>query len=173
MHPTRNEGSGDGTRGSCAEPLGHKRERERERWWAIEMTITSSTNTFSNTGNIPTLHQPTLVTVTTVTLTGFPQLADPHHLPQVSLVLVWWNLFLYVLQGIAKCSGYEDCECTCVSIHNWKDVPCCKAMLDDLYEVEMKEMKEKSDGDLGSWKRVVTTADDTWQTRGWHSKNAT
>ena len=55
------------------------------------------------------------------------------------------------------CSGYEDCECTCVSIHNWKDVPCCKAMLDDLCEVEMKEMKEKSDGDLCSWKRVVTT----------------
>ena len=31
----------------------------------------------------------------------------------------------------------------------------------------------KSDGDLGSWKRAVTTADGTWQTRGWHSKNAT
>ena len=25
----------------------------------------------------------------------------------------------------------------------------------------------------GSWKRAVTTADGTWQTRGWHSKNAT
>ena len=34
-------------------------------------------------------------------------------------------------------------------------------------------MKEKSDGDLGSWKRAVTTADGTWQTRGCHSKNAT
>ena len=67
-HPTRNEGSGVGTRGACAEPLGHK----RERWWVIEMTITSSMNTFSNTGNIPTLHQPT-VTVITVTHTGYPQ----------------------------------------------------------------------------------------------------
>ena len=34
------------------------------------------------------------------------------------------------------------------------------------------EMKEKNDGDH-SWKRAVTTADGTWQTRGWHSKNAT
>ena len=38
-------------------------------------------------------------------------------------------------------------------------------MLDDLYEVAKREMKEKSDGDLGSWKRAVTTADGTWQTR--------
>ena len=48
-----------------------------------------------------------------------------------------------------------------------------KAMLDDLCEVAKREMKEKNDGDLGSWKRAVTTADGTWQTRGWHSKNAT
>ena len=40
-------------------------------------------------------------------------------------------------------------------------------------EVAKQEMKEKNDGDLGSWKRAVTTADGTWQTRGWHSKNAT
>ena len=41
-------------------------------------------------------------------------------------------------------------------------------------EVAKREMKEKNDGDLGSWKRAVTTASDgTWQTRGWHSKNAT
>ena len=26
---------------------------------------------------------------------------------------------------------------------------------------------------LGLWKRAVTMADGTWQTRGWHSKNAT
>ena len=36
--------------------------------------------------------------------------------------------------------------------------------------VDEGEMKEKNDGDLGSWKRAVTTADGTW---GWHSKNAT
>ena len=43
-------------------------------------------------------------------------------------------------------------------------------MLDDLCEVAKREMKEKNDGDLGSWKRAVTTADGT---RGWHTKNAT
>ena len=48
--------------------------------------------------------------------------------------------------------------------------PVVKAMVDDLCEVAKREMK---DGDLGSWKRAVTTADGTWQTRGWHSKNAT
>ena len=48
-----------------------------------------------------------------------------------------------------------------------------KSMVDDLREVAKLEMKEKNDGDLGSWKRVVTMADGTWQTRGWHSKNAT
>ena len=48
-----------------------------------------------------------------------------------------------------------------------------KAMLDDLCEVAKREMKEKNDGDLGLWKRAVTAADGTWQTRGWHSKNAT
>ena len=46
-------------------------------------------------------------------------------------------------------------------------------MVDDLCEVAKREMKEKNDGDLGSWKRAVTTADGTWQTRDWHSKNAT
>ena len=50
--------------------------------------------------------------------------------------------------------------------------PVVKAMVDDLCEVAKQEMKEKNDGDLGSWKRAVTTADGTWQTRGWHSKNA-
>ena len=45
-----------------------------------------------------------------------------------------------------------------------------KAMVDDLCEVAKQEM---NDGDLGSWKRAVTTADGMWQTRGWHSKNAT
>ena len=50
-----------------------------------------------------------------------------------------------------------------------KMYPVVKAMLDDLCEVAKREMKEKNDGDLGSWKRAVTTADGTWQTRGWHS----
>ena len=50
-----------------------------------------------------------------------------------------------------------------------KMYPVVKAMVDDLCEVAKREMKEKNDGDLGSWKRAVTTA----ETRGWHSKNAT
>ena len=54
-----------------------------------------------------------------------------------------------------------------------KMYPVVKAMVDDLCEVAKREMKEKNDGDLGSRKRAVTTADGTWQTRGWHSKNAT
>ena len=104
--------SGVGTRGACAEPLGL--ERERERWWVIEMTITSSMNTFSNTGNIPTLHQPT-VTVTTITHTHWlPTVADPHHLPQVWLLALY---SYYILQDIAKCSGYEDCEKMYIYVH--------------------------------------------------------
>ena len=51
-----------------------------------------------------------------------------------------------------------------------KTYPVVKAMVDNICEVAKREMK---DGDLGSWKRAVTTADGTWQTRGWHSKNAT
>ena len=43
-------------------------------------------------------------------------------------------------------------------------------MVDDLCEVAKRE---KNYGDLSLWKRAVTTADGTWQTRGWHSKNAT
>ena len=65
------------------------------------------------------------------------------------------------MQDIAKCSGYDDCECTCDTIE--KMYPVVKAMVDDLCEVAKREMK---DGDLGSWKRAVTTADGTWQTRG-------
>ena len=78
----------------------------------MEMTITSSMNTFSNTGNIPTLHQPT-VTVTTVTHTHWlPTVADPHHLPHVWFVVAFMLYSYYVLLDIAKCSRYEDYECT-------------------------------------------------------------
>ena len=34
-------------------------------------------------------------------------------------------------------------------------------------------MKQMAQSDLGSWSRAVTCADGCWQTRGWHSKNAT
>ncbi len=34
-------------------------------------------------------------------------------------------------------------------------------------------MKDKKEDELGLWTHAVTVADGTWQTRGWHSKNAT
>ena len=51
--------------------------------------------------------------------------------------------------------------------------PIVKSMLDEVCEAAKQEMKEKKEEELGSWKRAVTTADGTWQTRGFHSKNAT
>ena len=51
--------------------------------------------------------------------------------------------------------------------------PIVKAMLDDICETAKQEMKDKREDELGSWQRAVTVADGTWQTRGWHSKNAT
>ena len=46
-------------------------------------------------------------------------------------------------------------------------------MLDKVCEVAKQEMKDKKEDELGSWKKAVTVADGTWQTRGWHSMNAT
>ena len=46
-------------------------------------------------------------------------------------------------------------------------------MLDDICEAAKQEMDDKQEDELGSWKCAVTVADGTWQTRGWHSKNAT
>ena len=51
--------------------------------------------------------------------------------------------------------------------------PFVKDVLDRMCETAKTDMKAKNDHQLGSWKRAVTTADGTWQTRGWHSKNAT
>ena len=51
--------------------------------------------------------------------------------------------------------------------------PVVKEMLDEVCEIAKHEMKGKKEDELGSWKRAVTAADGTWQTRGWHSKNAT
>ena len=51
--------------------------------------------------------------------------------------------------------------------------PIVKSMLDKVCEAAKQEMKEKKEGELRSWKCAVTTADGTWHTRGWHSKNAT
>ena len=50
--------------------------------------------------------------------------------------------------------------------------PVVKSVLDDICEIAKQEMKDKNYDELGSWKHAVTVADGTWQTRGWHSKNA-
>ena len=50
--------------------------------------------------------------------------------------------------------------------------PIVKSMLDEICEAAKQEMKDKKD-ELGSWKHAVNVADSMWQTRGWHSKNAT
>ena len=51
--------------------------------------------------------------------------------------------------------------------------PIVKNVLDDMCKKAHQEMMQIPPEELGSWKRAVTTADGTWQTRGWHSKNAT
>ena len=51
--------------------------------------------------------------------------------------------------------------------------PVVKSMLDAVCEAAKQEMREKGEDVLGSWKKAVTVADGTWQTRGWHSKNCT
>ena len=51
--------------------------------------------------------------------------------------------------------------------------PFVREVLDRMCETAKTDMKAKNDHKLGSWKRAVTTADGTWQTRGWHSKNST
>ena len=51
--------------------------------------------------------------------------------------------------------------------------PIVKSMLDEMCETAKQEMKYKKEHELGSWKRALKVADGTWQTRGWHSKNAT
>ena len=48
-----------------------------------------------------------------------------------------------------------------------------ESMLDEVCEADKQEMRDVKESQLGSWKNAVTVADCTWQTRGWHSKNAT
>ena len=51
--------------------------------------------------------------------------------------------------------------------------PIVKKMLDEMCEEAKQEMKKLDDKTLGSWKRAVTSADGTWMTRGYFSKNGT
>ncbi len=51
--------------------------------------------------------------------------------------------------------------------------PTVKQMVDEMCEEAKEDMKSLDPLELGSWQRAVTSADGAWQTRGFHSKNAT
>ena len=48
-----------------------------------------------------------------------------------------------------------------------------ESMLDEVCESAKQEMRDMKGSELGSWQNAVGVADGMWQTRGWHSKNAT
>ena len=54
-----------------------------------------------------------------------------------------------------------------------KMYPVVKQMVDEMCEEAKCNMKSMDQAELGSWSRAVTSADGTWMTRGYHSKNAT
>ena len=54
-----------------------------------------------------------------------------------------------------------------------KMYPVVKMMVDQMCDEAKLEMKSMDQSELGSWSRAVTSADGTWMTRGYHSKNAT
>ena len=49
--------------------------------------------------------------------------------------------------------------------------PVVQEMVDRMCEEAKTEMKTMNQDELGSWSRAVTSADGTWMTRGFHSKN--
>ena len=51
--------------------------------------------------------------------------------------------------------------------------PVVKQMVDEMCKEAKNDMKSMDQTQLGSWSRAVTSADGTWMTRGFHSKNAT
>ena len=51
--------------------------------------------------------------------------------------------------------------------------PVVLEMVDRMCEEAKTEMKNMDQRELGSWSRAVTSADGTWMTRGFHSKNFT
>ena len=46
-------------------------------------------------------------------------------------------------------------------------------MVDKMCSDAKDDMQRMDQNELGSWSRAVTSADGTWMTRGFHSKNAT
>ncbi len=51
--------------------------------------------------------------------------------------------------------------------------PVVLEMVTEMCNREKERMKAMDQEELGSWSKAVTCADGTWQTRGYHSKNAT
>ena len=51
--------------------------------------------------------------------------------------------------------------------------PVVKEMVDKMCDDAKDDMRRMDQNELGSWNRAVTSADGTWMTRGFHSKNAT
>ena len=93
------------------------------------------------------------------------------------------SLLLSSLLNGSLYSGYEkgmgivigDCL---VSDQSWSNFvhwlhPIVKNLLDDQCKQVKEKIKEIPDEEFGSWKRAITTCDGGWQTRGFHSKNAT
>ena len=65
-----------------------------------------------------------------------------------------------------------------VSFHTFQSTiermyPVVKSMVDSMCDEAKQEMKSMDQDILGSWTRAVTSADGSWMTRGFHSKNAT
>ena len=54
-----------------------------------------------------------------------------------------------------------------------KMCPVVKQMVDEMCKEGKHSMKSMDQTQLGPWSRAVTSADGTWMTRGFHSKNAT
>ena len=51
--------------------------------------------------------------------------------------------------------------------------PIVKLLVDRMCGDAKDDMRRMDQGELGSWNRAVTSADGTWMTRGFHSRNAT
>ena len=63
---------------------------------------------------------------------------------------------------------WEDFQSALVRMY-----PVVTALVDSMCSDAKDDMRQMDQSKLGSWSRAVTSADGTWMTRGFHSKNAT
>ena len=63
---------------------------------------------------------------------------------------------------------WEDFQSTLARMY-----PVVTALVDSMCNDAKDDMRQMDQSKLGSWSRAVTSADGTWMTRGFHSKNAT